>query len=194
MIKTSYFATPYLLDLVEVDVKPLVDYAYKLKETSNGRQSTNSNAWQSNDLDINEPVLQPLIKIFTDSCQIMHEDMKLKSKYKQIIDNIWININPKGGSNKPHVHSDNIFSGVLYLKCDENSGNLIFTHPAVNHVYHFNEHTVEEYNHINSGKFKMPPQERKLIVFPSYAVHYVEPNNSDNDRISLAFNTKFKEI
>ena len=62
-----------------------------------------------------------------------------------------------------------------------------------NHVYHFNDDTVEEHNHMNSSFFKTPPQEKKLIIFPSYASHYVEPNNSDSDRISLSFNTKFIE-
>ena len=67
MIKTSYFATPYLLDLVDIDTKPLIDYAYKLKETSQGRQSTNLNSWQSFDLDKNESILQHLLKVFTDN-------------------------------------------------------------------------------------------------------------------------------
>tara|TARA_E500000318_G_C3463359_1_gene173562 strand:+ start:100 stop:684 length:585 start_codon:yes stop_codon:yes gene_type:complete len=193
MIKTSYFATPYLLDLIDIDTKPLIDYAYKLKETSQGRQSTNLNSWQSFDLDKNESILQHLLNVFTDKCQIMHEDMKLKNKFKQIVDNIWFNINPRGGGNKPHVHSDTIFSGVLYLQCNNESGNLVFPHPAANHVYHFNDDTVEEHNHMNSSFFKTPPQEKKLIIFPSYASHYVEPNNSDSDRISLSFNTKFIE-
>jgi hypothetical protein len=29
-----------------------------------------------------------------------------------------------------------------------------------------------------------------MIVFPSYAEHYVEPNLSNEDRISISFNTK----
>ena len=191
MIKSSYFSTPFYLEMIEQDIKPLIDYAYELKEKSPGRQSTNVDAWQSNDL-ISSIVLEPFIKKFEDVCNELHQDMQLQ--HKQLIDNVWININPKGGFNKPHVHSDNVFSGVFYLQCDSNSGELVFTHPAVNHVYHFNDYTVEKYNNMNSGQFKSPPQERKLIVFPSYATHYVEPNRSDNDRISLAFNTKFKTI
>ena len=35
---------------------------------------------------------------------------------------------------------------------------------------------------------KMEPEDNKLILFPSWLEHDVEPSKSDEDRISIAFN------
>jgi hypothetical protein len=33
------------------------------------------------------------------------------------------------------------------------------------------------------------PEESKIIIFPSWMSHYVEPNENLEDRISISFNT-----
>ena len=88
------------------------------------------------------------------------------------LDNFWININKKTHFNVPHSHPCCIFSGVFYVKTPYNSGNFAFYRNI--HVYKSTE--------------LIKPEENMLILFPAYFDHYVEPNNSNQDRISISFN------
>ncbi|NBW70846.1 MAG: hypothetical protein EBR32_05505, partial [Bacteroidetes bacterium] len=35
---------------------------------------------------------------------------------------------------------------------------------------------------------KIEPEEGSIVIFPSYLPHLVEPNNHDDERISISFN------
>ena len=44
---------------------------------------------------------------------------------------------------------------------------------------------------LRSCIYTYQPVEGKVVVFPSYLMHYVDPNPEENIRISLAFNVKY---
>jgi len=177
-----------------INVKELENFSYNLKNNNKGRISTNINSWQSDDLNLNDPIFFELKNEIIKNCNILHKELSLKNIYTHIIQNIWINVHPNGGGNVPHVHNESIFSGVFYIKNAKNSGRLVFTHPAANHSYHLNEPVIEKWTNKNSGICYQIPQVSKMVIFPSWANHYVEPNTSNEDRISIAFNTKLIEI
>ena len=104
--------------------------------------------------------------------------------------NMWININKKGNYNVSHNHPDCIMSGVFWVKTSEKCGQLTFE----NH-HTFAENTLiasidknykNKFNYYHDLKFI--PKEETLIIFPAHLRHHVEPNESDEDRISIAFN------
>jgi uncharacterized protein (TIGR02466 family) len=103
---------------------------------------------------------------------------------------MWININPPGGMSRLHKHVDNILSGVFYIQCPKDCGDIVFPNPVSNASYHFHHKNLKEYNQNNSSFCNQVPQPGKMITFPSYAEHYVEPNLSNKDRVSISFNTK----
>ena len=45
-----------------------------------------------------------------------------------------------------------------------------------------------EWNRANSEVWSLDSSEDTLLIFPSWLDHYVEPNESDEDRISISFN------
>jgi uncharacterized protein (TIGR02466 family) len=174
----------------DINIDELINYSYYLKNQSQGRVTTNQNAWQSLDLNLSLDVLQPLLKQATKHFQILHKELGYKNNLKSIIDNMWININPPGGLTRTHTHVDNILSGVFFLKVRKDCGRLVFPHPLPHALYHFHHKTVEIYNEKNSNFCYHIPQVGKIILFPSFAQHFVETNLSNEDRISIAFNTK----
>ena len=187
----KWFSTIFDYDICNnINTQELIELSYKVFELSEGRTTTNVNSWQSNDLDLSLPVLQPLLKEVHNKFELLHEQYGFKKNLMPAIDNLWINIYPHGGTTQAHIHSDNIFSGVFFIKTPENSGQLVFPHPAANFNYHFYKSVLDDYNQNNSSFCKHLPQKNKMIVFPSYALHYVEPNLSYEDRISIAFNSK----
>ena len=176
---------------LDVDIESLIKFSYDIKDLFPSSKIGSIDAgYQSPDLEENYDVLQPLKNKILDNCNNLHEMYQLKKDCVQVISNIWININPKGGINTPHNHPGSIFSGVFHLQCNENSGDLCFTHPAVNQNYHFDIYSIETNNNLNSGGVTFTPEASKLTIFPGYQNHYVKPNASDEDRISIAFNTK----
>jgi uncharacterized protein (TIGR02466 family) len=186
------FKFPILNVLTTIDVEPLIKYSYELKNKNDGRSFSNINGWQSGDLDKNLKIFTELKKTIEIVSNNFHCYMNLKKTYIQTLDNFWININPTGGTNKPHSHPGSVFSGVIYLKTPENCGKINFINPCRTHEYHFNQDTVEEYNNYTWSGYYHTPQVGKLVMFPSSLEHYVDGNISNEDRISIAFNTKFK--
>jgi len=173
------------LDFVEIK-NSLIEWVYNYQQTDNGVTFTNRGGWQSSsNFYKQDSFLQYFNYIQTYSLSaIQFYNCNLK------ITNMWININKKGNYNVSHVHPGSLISGIFWVKIPQNCGKLKFLSPN-----HFNEsHLVENVNnkikleHNYCDHFDMNPQEGKIILFPSHLRHLVEPNKSDEDRISIAFN------
>ena len=99
----------------------------------------------------------------------------------------WVNINPKGAYNRRHVHMDtSIFlSGVYYVKVPKNSGNIRFYDPRGPLMHVQRDH---EYFSDSIVCHEIEPYEGLLLYFPTWFEHDVTENETDEDRISIAFN------
>tara|TARA_B100000427_G_C15476068_1_gene580825 strand:+ start:277 stop:867 length:591 start_codon:yes stop_codon:yes gene_type:complete len=100
--------------------------------------------------------------------------------------NSWVNINGKGCYNKKHTHADGVvlLSGAYYVTVPENSGNILFSDPRPTVV-----HSFADSRYYNSYQiYPIQPKENMLLLFPCWLEHQVEPNNSNEDRISISFN------
>jgi uncharacterized protein (TIGR02466 family) len=47
---------------------------------------------------------------------------------------------------------------------------------------------IDQENDFTAGELDMRPEEGRMYIFPSWLEHGVESNESDQDRISIAFN------
>ena len=47
---------------------------------------------------------------------------------------------------------------------------------------------LEENSLLRHLDWGIPPEENKILLFPSWLPHYVDDNLSDEDRISISFN------
>ena len=184
------FRVPIFDVQTTVNTQSLIDYAYELKNESKGRVISNVSGWQSSDLDIKLPVFDELKNTINKFAQDLHEYIDLKKDRLNILDNLWFNINSKGSSNRPHTHPGSVFSGVFYLKVPKNSGRIVFTNPNKLNEYHFDKDRVNSFNDYTSSYRWYEPKQSKLIMFPANLEHYVEGHTADEDRISIAFNTK----
>lgn len=100
--------------------------------------------------------------------------------------NSWVNINSKGCYNTRHSHADAgiLLSGVYYVTVPENSGNILFCDPRPTVVHSFADSRYYKSYQI----YPIQPKENMLLLFPCWLEHQVEPNNSNEDRISISFN------
>ena len=106
--------------------------------------------------------------------------------------NLWINVNKKGNSNASHTHPGAILSGVYYLSLPECCyGNFIFQRNPVDQ--HLRESwgcsdNFNRYNELVADEYDIYPEEDRLIIFPSWLTHRVDPSAGDGERISISFN------
>lgn len=103
---------------------------------------------------------------------------------------IWINKMAEGGAQNMHNHANSFVSGVVYLTEVDSSAATVFYRPSTTNSFVLaNENkrcTISEYN---TPVFQMPPVEPgDMVLFPSYLLHEVPPNQSAEPRMTAAFN------
>ena len=161
------------------------------RKNSNGRVRTNRGGWQSNDVDLKHPIIQKFIHACMGHIQEYVNNFNFAKNYDINVTNLWFNCNRYKDYNQMHNHAGCDISACYYLKTPKNSGHFLLENPNAGFtsqaMYHF---PISHYNEYNSGSHKLVAKENKLIVFPSYVYHSVEPNMTDEDRISIAFNMR----
>ena len=98
----------------------------------------------------------------------------------------WVNITNQFEFHHRHWHPNSFISGVLYLQGDDED-KITFFNPN-KHQYDVNP---TEWNGFNTASWWMPAKTGTLYLFPSSLEHMVENKETNNQRISLAFNTFF---
>jgi uncharacterized protein (TIGR02466 family) len=110
----------------------------------------------------------------------------------------WLNVNQKGNFNPPHTHPGNDYSGCYYVTFPENSGFIHFLDPRPQHRFASpnpknkeDENWYSSDNVYDSSFFTYKIKEGKIVIFPSWLAHYVDPNPTDSLRVSIPFNAKY---
>lgn len=166
----------------------LEEFCNDFKINNEGRIKSNEGGYQSNDI----PYLM-LLPNFTK--ELEHHATVYANQFinnnKQIMDNMWININQYRDSNAIHNHPNADISGVYYVKTPIDCGKLVFENPAKTSLnYYTYGQNITNFNSLNSSDWAITPTKNTLYLFPSWLNHLVLPNeNKEEDRISISFNT-----
>ena len=103
--------------------------------------------------------------------------------------NSWINVNNKNHYNTTHSHPMSYLSGVVYLKVPKVSGNIHFMRPRVFTDYAMTHVLTGNNSAYNGYYYTHQPKEGQIVIFPSYLDHEVGISNSEDNRVTIAFNT-----
>lgn len=188
----KWFSTPIWETMISVDNQSLKDWAYSLQMQFPPVLKSNKGGWQSSELIDPPDSYYQLKENINQILDDVHVSMGLKKSYKSHVELAWLNINPPKSYNVKHLHPRSLFSGVYYISVPEgDSGNIVFEREPLMLSYLPN-YIVEYWNDMTSGTATYAPEEGKLLIFPSWLLHWVETNNTDHDRISLSFNTNYE--
>ena len=105
------------------------------------------------------------------------------------ITSMWGNVLKPGETHQPHSHSNNFLSGVFYIDADNTSG-ITFQdpRPGANVIL-----PRKKNDHIdNANLLNYKAKTNRIIIFPSWLVHWVPTNKSTKDRISISWNIQIK--
>ena len=176
-------------ETLRIDNARIEKFCYALKEKGGGRRVSNAGGWQSDNVDTATPELQELFRAVTDKLNELHRYFNLKNSMRQVLEDAWININKRGDFNYAHAHPGVFFSCVYYVKGGPNKGEIAFNTPIEAHAYTIPDALVTSHNAFTAHDLFIPPVTGELLIFPSWLKHDVRPNETDEDRISIALNS-----
>ena len=138
----------------------------------------------------------PSFKKFFDKCIKKYVEMVVigEEYYQDNLNHInfkitqsWINLCQPGSlGHHEHRHSNSFISGVFYVSADDSYDQISFINPLL-----LDRDLVlgkGQSNCFNSEEWHYPVKTGRLVLFPSYQHHFVQPLKGDKNRISLAFN------
>jgi uncharacterized protein (TIGR02466 family) len=144
---------------------------------------TNRSGWNSEDMAVLErPPFAPLRDAIRAGCAGALREMGVAGVPFEL--QSWVNLHDRGGFNFLHVHEGCLLSGSFYLKVPPGSGKFVFRDPRPGVVHGYVKGAVPNgYSDIH-----LTPEAGLLVLFPCWMEHFVEPHESDEPRIVIAFN------
>ena len=186
MITEAFFPTLIHAEDVELDNKLFEKEIIEWSKKDEGVKKTNVNGWHSQTNMFEIPVFKPLVdELF----KMQHEVYKSEWLDRgPKLGNMWANINYSGGYNKPHIHPNSLFSGVYYIKTPLNCGKIVFNDPRPGVQCNMPTRQRGKPPPHLWREVSIDPKVGRIIMFPSWLWHSVEPNQSNDMRISVSFN------
>jgi len=175
------FPTPLLIVPYEQSIDEELAYlktiSYREQQANNNYRSDDSYLLRNEEFKNIKTFLKEAVDNFTKNV--------FNSKQRLVITQCWANRNPKGSRHHEHVHPNSIVSGVMYFQINEKSPPIQFSKSTQDGM----KLDPIKFTHINSESFMLPCKPGELILFPSSLKHSVPINMSEEDRISISFNT-----
>jgi len=105
------------------------------------------------------------------------------------IKEMWVNVLDTGGLQTTHNHANSFVSGVVYLTPTHAASQTVFMKSSGSTEFVFrHEHANVTPTPFNADRWVSPaPAPGDLILFPSYLLHAVPPNQGER-RITMSFN------
>ena len=174
--KSEFWVTP----VWEINTGLTSDYNSKLLYDLKSFGKKSYNIWNEN-----IPSLDPLKdKILEALDNTVKDYFPTYYPYNPVVYNGWVQTHKRGGMLHIHDHGGVIVACVYYVKAPKNCGDLLLVDPrgSVNWDWESNDG-------FDGAKYKrITPKEGKLVIFPGYLLHAVDPNNSEEERVSIAIN------
>ena len=186
------FSTPLARFQVDDFVNTYIDLDFdREKDDQWFTNPKQKNVWNHKSHDIlAEEGYENLSKMVQSAVEAYLYDILCYSKeIKAVRTSSWITIGDDGSATAEHLHTNSLYSGILYLKSLPKSGDLYFvTNDNPNYTSTTIKPTPVKFNIFNSSSYQVTPNTGDVFVFPSHLRHGVTTNTSGESRCALAFN------
>jgi len=171
-----------------------------MADPKNGTRRTNFGGWHyAFDLfELKTPVVEEFRNLMEQHVQafLNYFCPEQRKKKDTFIIRGWINVNRPGDFNTLHCHPGCFISATYYVKvpADMKGGEIYFRDPRGPAVAMYETPGIE-LPWVGSGiGIPVAPATGKLLLFPSWLEHRVEPFEGSGERISIAFNLALHEF
>jgi uncharacterized protein (TIGR02466 family) len=186
MIREEFFPTSVFGKDIKLDNDKLAQDIINWSNQDPGVSKTNVKGWHSTTDMASKPEYQLLVNELMIMCKDVFKEEWLDRE--PVLGNMWANINPKEGSNQPHIHPNSLFSGVYYVKSNPQAGRLKIYDPRPGTQIVMPARLEGQPPKHLWRDANLDPIPGRIIMFPAWLWHAVEPNQSNDLRISVSFN------
>lgn len=177
------FSTPvYVTTAAVPDQKfqHVLDYCKELEYHLNAGKN-----WAGNDRNIlSNHVFKEINELIQTEINHYVKNIMMWDSNEFYITQSWVNVNPKDTEHHIHYHYNSIISGTFYLETVEND-NIVFHRKSELSLLTMKR---SSFNIWNSDLWKVQVKNNTIVLFPSSLYHSVDKNESDYERVSIAFN------
>jgi uncharacterized protein (TIGR02466 family) len=188
MFRELHFPTPiYIADIKHPTLNQELERdIVAWSKQDKGITRTNVQGWHSTTNMHKLPQFKKLVDMLYACQKTIYNQEHLDSE--PVLGNMWANINPPGGMNRAHQHPNSLWSGVYYIKAPKNSGHLKIDDPRSPAAMVRPKQKEGKTPARLWRETDYEPIAGRCIMFPSWLMHCVDPNNSNDIRISVSFN------
>jgi uncharacterized protein (TIGR02466 family) len=186
MIIEKFFPTIVYGKDVQLDNNKLAQDIVNWSNQDKGVSKTNYKGWHSTTDMGQKPEYQQLVTELLRMQKEIYNNEHLDRHAR--LGNMWANINPTDGMNQPHIHPNSLFSGVYYVKSQPKAGRLKIYDPRPGVQFIMPVRKPGDPGKDMWRDANIQPVVGRIIMFPAWLWHAVEPNKSNDLRISVSFN------
>ena len=188
MYRELHFPTPiYIADIKHLTLNQELERdIIAWSKQDKGITRTNVQGWHSTTNMHELPQFKKLVDMLYACQKTIYEQEYYESE--PFLGNMWANINPPGGMNRAHQHPNSLWSGVYYIKAPKNCGHLKIDDPRASAAMCRPRQKEGKKPPRLYRETHYEPITGRCIMFPSWLMHCVDPNESNDIRISVSFN------
>lgn len=137
------------------------------------------------------PIFAELVKALDRHVAAFAEDLEFDLGDKSLVlEDIWINILPEGGTHSSHIHPHSVISGTTYVAMPEGASALKLEDPrlAMMMAAPTRKKTCRE--ELRSFVY-LAPEVGDVALWESWLRHEVPLNMAEDNRVSVSFNYKW---
>ncbi len=186
-------AAPHL-DLAELEQSCLViaedDEAGQTWCEENGYPGYTSYA-SLTDLPWRFPIFADLVKILDHHVAEFVKDLEFDLDGRALVlEDLWINILPEGGTHSSHIHPHSVISGTTYVAMPEGASALKLEDPRLSRMMAAPTRAKTARTELQPFIY-VKPNVGDVLLWESWLRHEVPMNMAEDERISVSFNYRW---
>jgi uncharacterized protein (TIGR02466 family) len=145
-----------------------------------------------NDLPWRYPTIKKLVKALDAHVAAFAKDLEFDlGREKLQLDDIWVNILPHGGVHTSHIHPRSVISGTFYVATPKGSSALKLEDPRLGLMMAAPPRRAKAAQEQKTFIYEVP-QAGSVLLWESWLRHEVPVNLSEEERISVSFNYRWR--
>ncbi|OOY27753.1 hypothetical protein BMI90_11125 [Thioclava sp. L04-15] len=139
------------------------------------------------------PIFDDIVKSLDKHVAAFAEDLQFElGGGKLVLEDLWINILPEGGTHGSHIHPHSVISGTTYVAMPDGASALKLEDPRLAMMMAAPTRVKTARRELQPFIY-VAPEPGEVLLWESWLRHEVPMNMSEYDRISVSFNYKWVE-
>jgi len=146
-----------------------------------GQWQTSQDLHRHKELEGLVSVIRSAVKAICESMTLVYDSFEITA--------CWANVSHRGFPHRQHIHPNNYLSGAYYVRTASGADSINFHDPRPQAA--MIAPPARDQNLSNPDTITLDIRDGMLALFPAWLMHSVNPNMSDETRVSVAFNIMF---